>query len=158
MWYQQRYSSTVLHCWTHIDIVYFGIMFTAVQNQTTDMKAQCRYGEHWGITAFPTTCSWRVKSGPQQGRLETVRYSPGAVPTRLGQLARLYRTTLSSGNFMLLRVYAPYWTSARVLLLYLYCSPKQALFFRATFLVRPKKCITFLLGTFLLAGLHFLYS
>ena len=57
------------------------------------IKAECRYGEVWGITSIPS-CSWRAESDLQQGRLEAVRYSPRAAPTRLARPARLYGTTL----------------------------------------------------------------
>ena len=72
----------------------YHVYSSSTEKNNRHIEAQCRYGEHWGVIAFPT-CSRRVESGPQQGRLEAVRYSPRAVATRLGRPAGLYRTTLA---------------------------------------------------------------
>ena len=95
-------STAVLHC-TYIQQQILCIMYHvySTEKNSRHMTVQWPYGEHWGIIAFPT-CSWRVESGPKQGRLEAVRYSLRPVPTRLGWSARLYRT--SSGNVMMLLV------------------------------------------------------
>ena len=88
--------STALYIYTAVDVVY-NVPCLQYRKNNRHIKAQCRYGEHWGTIAFPT-CSWRVESGPQQGRFEAVRYSPRAVPTRLGRPACLYHTTLAANS------------------------------------------------------------
>ena len=85
---------TVLHCCTYFSIYQYLVLTVHVlynvscqqqyrERQQTHQGTMYRYGEHCEIIAFPI-CSWRVESGPQQGRLEAVRYSPRAVLMRLG--------------------------------------------------------------------------
>ena len=75
-----RYTYTVDVYFEVPGIMYY--VYSTEKNKSGHIKAPCRYGEHWGVISFPT-CSWRMESGPQEGLLEVVRYSPRAVPTRL---------------------------------------------------------------------------
>ena len=130
-------------------------------------KAECRYGEHWGITAIPT-CSWRGESNLQQGRLEAVRYSPRAAPTCLARPARLCGTSLATTSCYVCsrHAQAPHGSRTNggyvsvcqyVALSYFAISslvakpryPSQGDFRRFD----PKVSIMFLLGIFLFAGL-----
>ena len=137
--YQQRYS-TVLH-WTFVHVpVYTRYCVSCLQStekNTRHIKAKRWYGEHWGIIAFPT-CSWRVESGPQQGRLEAVRYSPRAIPTCLGRPARLYRTTLAATSCYYTFLIEPR-RMLLILIFLLFWSPNPGLFLRAIFLGSTQK-------------------
>ena len=100
----------------------------------------------WGIIAFPTY-SWRVELDLQQGRLEGVRYSPRAVPSRrlLVCTAQLQRQLHATTRFLL--NLGPHVVLSYMALLYLVAKPRPLL--RA---FDPKVSITFLFWAFLVGG------
>ena len=131
-------------------------VYSSTEKHNRHIKAQCWYVKNWGIIAFPT-CSWRVESDPQQECLEAVRYSPRAVPTRLGRPARLsYRTTLAATSCYY--SYTFLIEPRRMLLLLILLFPilgakRRSLSYGHFHRFDPKVSITFLLGTSLLADL-----